>query len=288
MGILVSKNTRLIVQGITGREGSFHTKTMVAYGTQIVAGVAPGRGGVIFEGIRIYDTVEQAKQEMNANASVIFVPQPFASDAILEAMDAQVDLIVCITEGIPLKDVIAIHEMKRGHPTFLVGPNTPGVITPGEAKVGGVPNSIYRPGRIGVISRSGALSYEVANILSEAGLGQSTCVGIGGDLIPFSSFKDVLALFNSDPGTDMVVMIGEIGGIGEIEAARFIEENMSKPVMAIIGGQYAPPGKKMGHAGAIISGKESTAQAKIQALESAGVSVVDNPWALVNEIKKII
>jgi succinyl-CoA synthetase alpha subunit len=285
---LVSKNTRLIVQGITGREGSFHTKTMVAYGTQIVAGVAPGRGGVIFEGIRIYDTVEQAKQEMNANASVIFVPQPFASDAILEAMDAQVDLIVCITEGIPLKDVIAIHEMKRGHPTFLVGPNTPGVITPGEAKVGGVPNSIYRPGRIGVISRSGALSYEVANILSEAGLGQSTCVGIGGDLIPFSSFKDVLALFNSDPGTDMVVMIGEIGGIGEIEAARFIEENMSKPVMAIIGGQYAPPGKKMGHAGAIISGKESTAQAKIQALESAGVSVVDNPWALVNEIKKII
>jgi len=288
MGILVDKGTRLIVQGITGREGSFHTKTMIAYGTQVVAGVVPGKGGQHFEGIPIYDTVAEAKQERKGNTSVIFIPPTLATDAILEAMEARLDLIVCLTEGIPVKDAMMIRAMMEGNRTFLVGPNTPGVITPGEAKVGGVPNSIYRPGRIGVVSRSGTLSYEISNMLSQAGLGQSTCVGIGGDPIPFSSFKDILALFESDPGTDVVVMIGEIGGVGEIAAARFIKEKMSKPVLAIIGGQSAPPGKKMGHAGAIISGRESTAESKIQALESAGVSVVDDPLSLVRSIKKIM
>lgn len=287
MGILVSKETRLIVQGITGREGGFHTKTMIAYGTQVVAGVVPGRGGQLFEGIPIYDTVEQAKKETKGNTSVIFVPQSLATDAVIEALEAQLDLVVCLTEGIPVKDAMMIRERMPENKTFLVGPNTPGVITPGEAKVGGVPNSIYRPGKIGVVSRSGTLSYEVVNMLSQAGLGQSTCVGIGGDPIPFSTFKDVLILFESDPGTDMIVMIGEIGGVGEIEAARFIKEKMSKPVLAIIGGQNAPPGKKMGHAGAIISGKETTAEAKIQALQSAGATIVDDPLALVSAIKSM-
>ena len=288
MGVLVSKETRLIVQGITGREGGFHTKTMMAYGTKVVAGVVPGKGGQLFEGIPIFDTVEQARQETKGNSSVIFVPPSLATDAVLEALEARLDLIVCLTEGVPVKDAMMIREMSKGNKTFLVGPNTPGVITPGEAKVGGVPNSIYRPGRIGVVSRSGTLSYEVANMLSQAGLGQSTCVGIGGDPIPFSTFNDVLPLFESDPGTDMMVMIGEIGGVGEIEAARFIKEKVSKPVLAIIGGQNAPPGKKMGHAGAIISGKETTAEAKIQALQSAGVTIVDDPLALVSAIKRMI
>ena len=288
MGILVSKETRLIVQGITGREGGFHTKTMMAYGTKVVAGVVPGKGGQLFEGIPIFDTVEQAKQETRGNSSVIFVPPSLATDAVLEALEARLDLIVCLTEGVPVRDALMIREMSKGKKTFLVGPNTPGVITPGEAKVGGVPNSIYRPGRIGVVSRSGTLSYEVANMLSQAGLGQSTCVGIGGDPVPFSTFTDVLPLFESDPGTDMIVMIGEIGGVGEIEAARLFKEKMSKPAWTIIGGQNAPPGKKMGHAGAIISGKETTAEAKIQALQSAGVTIVDDPLGLVTAIKGMI
>lgn len=287
MGILVGNNTRLIVQGITGRSGSFATTRMIAYGTQVVAGVVPGKGGLTFQGIPIYDTVEEAKQEKCANTSVIYAPQSSATDAILEAMGAQLDLIVCITEGIPIKDTMMIREMK-GNQTFLIGPNSPGVITPGEAQVGGVPSSIYYPGRIGVISRSGTLSYEIVNILSEAELGQSTCVGIGGDPVPLSSFKDVLALFNSDEGTDLIIIIGEIGGFIEIEAASFIKENMKKPVVAVIAGQYAPPGKKMGHAGAIISGKESTAEAKIRALESAGVSVLDDPVTLVDTIKGVM
>jgi len=247
------------------------------------------RGGQLFEGIPIFDAVEQAKQETKGKSSVIFVPPSLATDAVLEALEARLDLIVCLTEGVsPVKDALMIREMSKGKKTFLVGPNTPGVITPGEAKVGGVPNSIYRPGRIGVVSRSGPLSYEVANAFSQAGLGQSTCVGIGGDPVPFSTFTDVLPLFESDPGTDMIVIIGEIGGVGEIEAARFIKGEMSKPTWTIIGGQNAPPGKKMGHAGAIISGKETTAEAKIQALQFAGVAIVDDPLALVSALKRLI
>jgi succinyl-CoA synthetase alpha subunit len=260
---------------------------MIGYGTKVVAGVVPGKGGQCFEGIPVFDTVADAKQETKGNSSVIFVPPFLATDAVLEALEARLDLIVCLTEGIPVKDSMVIREMSKGNGTFLVGANTPGVITPGEAKVGGMPHSIYRPGRIGIISRSGTLSYEVSNMLSQAGLGQSTCVGVGGDPIPFSSFKDVLALFELDPGTDAVVLIGEIGGSGEIGAADFIKEKMNKPVLAIIGGQNAPPGKKMGHAGAIISGRETTAEAKIQALKLAGVTVVDDPLSLVSALKKI-
>ncbi len=277
MSILVNRDTRLLVQGITGREGSFHTQQMIEYGTRVVAGVTPGKGGEWASGVPVFDTVRDAVEATDANTSIIYVPARFAPDAILEAADAGIKLIVCITEGIPVMDMVQIKAYLDQQKVRLIGPNCPGVITPGEAKVGIMPGHIHTPGNIGVVSRSGTLTYEVVQALTERGLGQSTAVGIGGDPIIGTDFIDVLRLFEEDPATEQVVLIGEIGGTDEERAAEFIAEYMSKPVTAFIAGQTAPPGKRMGHAGAIISGGTGTAAEKIRALQAAGVRVARHP-----------
>jgi succinyl-CoA synthetase alpha subunit len=277
MAILVDKNTRVITQGITGNNGLFHTKQCLAYGTRVVAGVTPGKGGTTVEGVPVFDTVKDAVKATGANASMIFVPAAFAPDSIVEAIDADLDVVVCITEGIPTLDMVRIKKYLSPRKTRLIGPNCPGLITPGECKMGIMPGHIHKPGNIGVVSRSGTLTYEAVDQLTRLGLGQSTCVGIGGDPIPGSNFVDILKLFEEDDKTSAVVLIGEIGGTAEEEAARFIKENMSKPVVAYIAGVTAPKGKRMGHAGAIIAGGKGTAKEKMDALRDAGVTVTESP-----------
>jgi succinyl-CoA synthetase alpha subunit len=277
VSILVNKETRVVTQGITGATGQLHTRACREYGTQMVAGVTPGKGKTDFEGIPIFDTVAQAVSATGANASVIYVPPPFAADAIMEAADAGVALIVCITEGIPVLDMMRVKRFLEGRPVRLIGPNCPGIITPGECKIGIMPGYIHTPGRIGVVSRSGTLTYEAVFQLTQLGQGQSTCIGIGGDPINGTTFVDALRLFNDDPGTEAVIVIGEIGGTAEEQAAEFIRDHMRKPVVAFVAGQTAPKGRRMGHAGAIIAGGRGTAAAKIAAFEAAGVLVARNP-----------
>lgn len=277
MSILVNKDTKLIVQGITGSTGLFHTKQMVEYGTKIVGGTSPGKGGTEVEGIPVFDTVSEAVAKTGANASVIYVPPAFAADAIMEAADAGIELIVTITEGIPVLDMVKVKRYMEGKKSRLIGPNCPGVITPGECKIGIMPGYIHKPGKVGIISRSGTLTYEAVHQLSTRGIGQSTAVGIGGDPVKGIDFIDVLQLFNEDPDTEAVILIGEIGGTAEETAADWIKENMTKPVVGFIGGQTAPPGRRMGHAGAIISGGKGTAKEKMAALEAAGVRMAKTP-----------
>ncbi len=288
MSILIDKNTRLLVQGITGREGSFHTSQMIAYGTNVVAGVTPGKGGQSFESegatVPVFNTVKKAVDETGANATCIFVPARFAVDAIYEAADAGVELIVCLTEYIPVLDMIQARNYLDTLNTRLIGPNCPGLITPGEAKVGIIPGSIVLPGNIGVVSKSGTLTYEVVFALTERGTGQSTCVGIGGDPIKGLNFIDVLQLFEEDDETEQVILIGEIGGNAEEQAASYIREEMTKPVTAFIAGRTAPPGRRMGHAGAIVEGKSGTAEGKVEALRAAGVQVAEHPDQIVDLI----
>lgn len=276
MSILVDENTKVVVSGITGREGTFHTIQMLAYGTKVVAGVTPGKGGQSVEGIPVLNSIREAVKKKGANASCIFVPPPFAADTILEAASAGIKLIICITEGIPVIDMVKVAAFIRDRDIVLIGPNCPGVISPGKAKIGIMPAHIHKQGDIGVISRSGTLTYEVVDQLTKVGLGQSTCIGIGGDPIVGTSFIDHLKRFKEDPGTEGVVLIGEIGGSAEEEAAAYIKEEFNKPVVAFIAGQTAPPGKRMGHAGAIISRGKGKAEDKITALEKAGISVVNN------------
>ncbi|MGD0921365.1 MAG: succinate--CoA ligase subunit alpha [Terriglobia bacterium] len=277
MSILVDENTRLLVQGITGREGTFHTQQAVAYGTRVVAGVTPGKGGSSVDSIPVFNTVREGKEKTGANVSVIFVPPAFAADAIMEAADAGMPLVVAITEGIPTLDMIHVMEFLRGTQTRLIGPNCPGIISPGKCKVGIMPGAIHRPGHIGVVSRSGTLTYEAVGQLTSLGIGQSTCIGIGGDPIIGTTFVDALRLFNDDPETHGIVLIGEIGGTAEEEAAEFIKAQVKKPVVGFVAGRTAPPGRRMGHAGAIISGGKGTAPDKIAALEAAGVKVAASP-----------
>src|SRR5512144_2430290 len=277
MSILVDKHTRVLTQGITGSTGQFHTKACKEYGTQMIAGVTPGKGDTAFEGIPIFDTVAQAVSATGANASVIYVPPPFAADAIMEAADAGIPLVICITEGIPVLDMMRVKRYLEGRPTRLIGPNCPGIITPGECKIGIMPGYIHTPGRVGVVSRSGTLTYEAVHQLTQAGHGQSTCIGIGGDPINGTNFVDALRLFQDDPGTDAVIVIGEIGGTAEEQAAEFIRDHMTKPVVAFVAGQTAPKGRRMGHAGAIIAGGRGTAADKIAAFEAAGVRIARNP-----------
>jgi succinyl-CoA synthetase alpha subunit len=284
MSILVNSDTRLVVQGITGREGEFHTRQMQAYGTNVVAGVTPGKGGSWVSGIPVFDTVKETVNATGANASIIYVPARFAADAILEAADAGIEVVVCITEGVPVLDMIQVRAHLDCMDARLIGPNCPGIITPGEAKVGIMPGHIHTPGPIGVVSRSGTLTYEVVHALTEKGLGQSTAIGIGGDPIIGTDFIDTLRLFEDDAQTEQVVLIGEIGGTDEQRAAEFISRNVSKPVTVFIAGQTAPPGKRMGHAGAIIEGGEGTAAEKIAAFEEAGVRVASHP----GEIAEIV
>jgi len=279
VSILVGRDTRLIVQGITGREGEFHSRAMLEYGTPLVAGVTPGKGGqtAVDERVPVYDTVAEAVQATGANASCIFVPAPFAPDSMLEAADAGISLLICITEGIPALDMLRVHHVLRARGVRLIGPNCPGLTTVGEAKVGIIPGDIHRPGPVGLVSRSGTLTYEVVQAMTDAGLGQSTCVGIGGDPIVGTSFIDVLDMLNRDDGTEAMVMIGEIGGDEEERAAEFCAREVRKPMAAFIAGRTAPPGRRMGHAGAIISGGAGTAESKRQALEAAGIRVADSP-----------
>ena len=277
MAVLLDRNTRLIVQGLTGREGTFHAKAAAAYGTRVVGGVTPGKGGTTHEGWPIFNTVHEAVHETGANATVIFVPPPFAADAIMEAADADVPLAVCITEGIPTLDMLKVLTFMEGHPTRLVGPNCPGVITAGQAKAGIIPGHICREGSVGIVSKSGTLTYEAIHQLSRQGMGQTTCIGIGGDPLIGTSFIDALKLFAADGETEAVIMIGEIGGTAEQEAAAFIEREFKKPVVGFIAGQTAPPGRRMGHAGAIIAGGQGTAVEKMDALSRAGVHVVRSP-----------
>ncbi len=285
MSILVDKNTRLLVQGITGREGTFHTNQMIAFGTNVVGGVVPGKGGQTFEGeganVPIFDSVREAAEATGANASIIFVPARFATDAMYEAADAGLPLVVCLTEHIPVLDMIAVRAYLDQRHTRLIGPNCPGLITPDGAKVGIIPGSIVSPGSVGLVSRSGTLTYEVVYALTQRGIGQSTCVGIGGDPIKGMDFIEVLRLFEDDPETSEVIMIGEIGGNAEEQAAAFIRDHMSKRVTAFIAGRSAPAGRRMGHAGAIVEGKSGTAEGKIAALQAAGVQVADNPDRIV-------
>lgn len=277
MSVFINKDTKVIVQGITGSTALFHTKQMLEYGTKIVGGVTPGKGGTEVEGVPVFNTVEEAVKATGANASVIYVPAPFAADAIMEAVDAEIDLVICITEHIPVLDMVKVKKYMEGKKTRLIGPNCPGVITPGECKIGIMPGYIHTKGHVGVVSRSGTLTYEAVHQLSEAGIGQSTAVGIGGDPVNGTNFIDVLKAFNEDPETYAVIMIGEIGGTAEEEAALWIKENMTKPVVGFIGGQTAPPGKRMGHAGAIISGGKGTAAEKIKVMNECGIKVAETP-----------
>lgn len=277
MAILVDKNTRLAVQGITGKEGSFHALQCKAYGTQVVAGITPGKGGSTYEGIPIFNTVEEAVEKEGVNASVIFVPPAFAADAIMEAATADVPLIVCITEGIPTLDMVRVMTLVTRTRSRLIGPNCPGIISPGKCKIGIMPGQVFKEGNVGVVSRSGTLTYEAVHQLSGRNIGQSTCIGIGGDPIIGTNFIDALALFNQDPDTRAVVMVGEIGGTAEEEAAKYIKENMKKPVVGFIAGQTAPPGRRMGHAGAIISGGKGTAAEKMDCMRQCGIHVVESP-----------
>jgi succinyl-CoA synthetase alpha subunit len=288
VSILVDRNTRLLVQGITGREGSFHTVQMVEYGTNVVAGVTPGKRGEAVAGVPVFDTVRSAVQETGANTSIIYVPARFAPDAVYEAVDSGISLVICITEGVPVNDMVPVYSYVKEKGSRLIGPNCPGLITPGEAKVGIMPGFIHEPGSVGLVSRSGTLTYEVVDALTKAGLGQSTAVGIGGDPVIGTSFVDVLRLFQDDPATESIVMIGEIGGSDEEDAAAFITEHVSKPVVGFIAGITAPPGKRMGHAGAIISGGSGTAADKIAALESAGVRVAEIPSKVPELLKQAI
>jgi succinyl-CoA synthetase alpha subunit len=280
MSILIDENTKVIVQGATGRDGSFHTKKMIADGTRIVGGVTPGKGGSELDGLPIFNTVAEAKEATGANASVIFVPARFAAGAVMEASDAGMPLIVCITEGVPVLDMMEIYYTVHSRGQVLIGPNCPGLISPGKCKIGIMPAPIHKKGRIGVISRSGTLTYEVVHALTGAGMGQSTCIGIGGDPIIGTGYLDLLERFEADPDTDAVVLIGEIGGDAEERAAEYIAEKMKTPVVAFISGRSAPEGKRMGHAGAIISGGQGTAEAKVAAFEAAGVPVADTPSAI--------
>ena len=280
MSILINAQTKVIVQGMTGKTGMFHTRECCAYGTNIVAGVTPGKGGIHIDGIPVFDTMEDAVRVTGGNVSMIFVPPPGAADAILEASDAGIDLVVCITEGVPVKDMVLARQVIADSKTLLIGPNCPGLITPGECKIGIMPGYIHKPGKIGVVSRSGTLTYEAVKQLTDAGLGQSTCIGIGGDPIIGMKFVDVLKCFNEDPDTDGVLMIGEIGGNAEEEAAAWVKENMTKPVAGFIAGVTAPPGKRMGHAGAIISGGMGRAEDKIAALTECGVTVATSPTGM--------
>jgi len=278
MAVWVDGNTRLLVQGITGSTGSFHTRQMLEYGTQVVAGVTPGKGGTQFEGrVPIFNTVWQAIQETGADASVVFVPPPFAADAILEAADAGIRLCVVITEGIPVNDMVRVKRALEGHPMRFIGPNCPGIITPGQCKIGIMPGHIHRPGNVGVVSRSGTLTYEAVDQLTRLGIGQSTAIGIGGDPVNGTNFIDALAAFQADPETRAIIMIGEIGGTAEEEAAAYAREHVTKPVIAFIAGRTAPPGRRMGHAGAIISGGKGTAAEKMAALRAAGIQVSESP-----------
>jgi succinyl-CoA synthetase alpha subunit len=288
LSVLVDKNTRLVVQGITGKEGTFHTKQMVEYGTKVVGGVTPGKGGTEHEGIPVFNTVADAVREAGANASVIYVPPPFAADAIMEAADAGLPLVVCITEGIPALDMVKVKEYLADKATRLIGPNCPGIISPGKCKIGIMPGHIHREGRVGVVSRSGTLTYEAVGQLTALGLGQSTAIGIGGDPIVGTTHVDALALFQADDETDGIVMIGEIGGTAEEEAAAFAEANVTKPIVAFIAGQTAPPGRRMGHAGAIIAGGKGTAAEKMAALEAAGIRVVKSPADIGQAMKEAL
>ena len=286
MSILINKDTKVIVQGITGRDGAFHTSKMKDYGTNIVGGISPGKGGSDVGGIPVFNTVEEAVKATGANTSVIFVPAPFAGDAILEASYAGVELVICITEGVPVQDMIKVTPILKQNGTKLIGANCPGLITPGECLIGILPSMIFTPGNIGFISRSGTLTYEVVNMLTEAGLGQTTCVGIGGDPVSGLYFKDLLEMFENDPSTEAVVLIGEIGGDAEELAAQYIKDHMKKPVVAFIAGQSAPPGKRMGHAGAIISSGSGTAEEKIKAFAAAGVPVAKEPGEIPGLVKQ--
>jgi succinyl-CoA synthetase alpha subunit len=288
LSVLVDQNTRLAVQGLTGREGTFHALQMRDYGTRIVAGVTPGKGGSVHEGIPVFNTVEDAVHEAGANVSVIYVPPAFAADAIMEAADAGVSLVVCITEGIPTLDMVKAFQYVKERKVRLVGPNCPGVISPGKCKVGIMPGRIHREGRVGVVSRSGTLTYEAVGQLTTLEIGQSTCIGIGGDPIIGTSQRDALELFEADPNTDAVVMIGEIGGSAEEEAAEFVSKKMTKPVVGFIAGQTAPPGRRMGHAGAIIAGGKGTAAEKIAAMQAAGIHVVKSPAEIGLKVKEIL
>lgn len=277
MSILVNKDTKVITQGITGSQGLFHTQQAVAYGTKMVGGTTPGKGGTTVEGLPVFNTVAEAVSKTGANASVIYVPPAFAADAIMEATDAELDLVICITEGIPVLDMVKVKRYMEGRHTRLIGPNCPGVITPGECKIGIMPGYIHTPGKVGVVSRSGTLTYEAVYQLTVRGIGQSTAVGIGGDPVNGTNFIDVMKLYNEDPETEAVIMIGEIGGTAEEEAAHWIKANMTKPVAGFIAGATAPPGRRMGHAGAIVSGGSGTAESKIQTMESCGIRVAPTP-----------
>ena len=286
MAVLVDKKTKLIVQGLTGKEGTFHAKNSQAYGTNVVGGVTPGKGGQTHEGWPIFNTVGDAKAATGANATVIFVPPPFAADAIMEAVDAEIPLIVCITEGVPTRDMVAAWEYMQGKKSRLIGPNCPGIISPGKCKIGIMPGHIHLPGRVGVVSRSGTLTYEAVGQLTALGIGQSTCIGIGGDPIIGTTHLDAMKLFNDDPDTDAIVMIGEIGGNGEEQAAEYVGKHVKKPVVGFVAGQTAPPGRRMGHAGAIISGGKGTAADKMKAMEAAGITVVKSPADMGQAIAK--
>ena len=288
MSIIINESTRVVVQGITGHEGLFHTRQMIEYGTKIVAGVTPGKGGQRSEGVPVFDTVSTAVKETGANASAIFVPPAYCADAVMEAADAGVDTIVCMTEGLPTLDMIQVKQYLKKKCISLIGPNTPGIISPGKCKIGVMAGYIHRKGDIGVISRSGTLTYEAVDHLSKNGFGQSTCVGIGGDPIIGLKFVDLLEMFNKDPETKAIVLIGEIGGTAEEEAAEYYKRNMKKPAVAFIAGKTAPPGRRMGHAGAIISGGSGTASQKVETLEGAGIKVVDYPESIPREIKRLL
>ena len=288
MSVFINKDTRVIVQGITGSTALFHTKQMLEYGTNIVGGVTPGKGGTEAEGVPVFNTVAEAVHTTGADASVIYVPAPFAADAIMEAVDAEIDLVICITEHIPVLDMVKVKRFMEGKKTRLIGPNCPGVITPEECKIGIMPGYIHKKGHVGVVSRSGTLTYEAVHQLSEAGVGQSTAVGIGGDPVNGTNFIDVLKAFNEDPETHAVIMIGEIGGTAEEEAAEWVKANMTKPVVGFIGGKTAPPGKRMGHAGAIISGGKGTAEEKVKPMNACGIEVAETPSVMGETLIKVL